>query len=108
MSAFWRLSYLLICVYAHENIVKTKKFNIPGQDSPLSPNEKYLDIFPLTIDNFTENVMRNQDPWVVIFHEGSILRAWKTMAVSLRGSAWFGMVDILSEAKLVKKIVCYF
>jgi hypothetical protein len=32
----------------------------------------------------------------------------KTMAVSLRGSAWFGMVDILSEAKLVKKIVCYF
>lgn len=104
MSAFWRLSYLLICVYAHENIVKTKKFNIPGQDSPLSPNEKYLDIFPLTIDNFTENVMRNQDPWVVIFHEGSIPRAWKTMAVSLRGSAWFGMVDILSEAKLMKKI----
>lgn len=98
------LLFVFVYAFAYENIVKTKKFVIPGQQTPLAPNEKYLDIFPLTIDNFTENVMKQQDPWVIIFHQGSIPRAWKTMAVSLRGSAWFGMVDILTETKLVKKI----
>ena len=88
-----------------ENIVKTKKFEIPSQGTPLPPNEKYLDIFPLTSDNFTENVLGNKDPWVIIFHEGTIPRVWKTMTASMRGSAWFGMIDINSETKLLKKIV---
>lgn len=101
------LSFVICsCAYGMETIVKTKHFDIPSQETPLPPSEKFLDIFPLTTDNFTESVMKNKDPWVVIFHEGSIPRAWKTMAASLRGSAWFGMVDINSEEKLVKKIVC--
>ncbi|VDH91806.1 Hypothetical predicted protein [Mytilus galloprovincialis] len=99
------LSFVICsCAYGMETIVKTKHFDIPSQETPLPPSEKFLDIFPLTTDNFTESVMKNKDPWVVIFHEGSIPRAWKTMAASLRGSAWFGMVDINSEEKLVKKI----
>ena len=88
-----------------ETIVKTKQFEIPQQETPLSPNEKYLDIFPLTKENFTESVMKNKDPWIIIFHEGSIPRAWKTMASTLRGSTWFGMIDITSEQHLVKNIV---
>lgn len=101
---FLFVSTFIIHVCRTETIVKTKKFGIPPQETPLSPHEKYLDIFPLTLENFTESVMKISDPWVIIFHEGSIPRAWKTMASTLRGSTWFGMIDIKSEHVLVKKI----
>lgn len=76
------------------------------QTPALKPEERYQDMFPLTADNFTTTVMRNRDPWIVIFHDGSVDRQWKTMATQSRGTVWVGIVDVTRETELVKSLVC--
>ena len=78
------------------------------QTPVLKPEEMYRDMFPLTRDNFTEKVLRSKDPWIVIFHDGNMERAWKTMATHLRGLCWIGMVDVREEAKFLAELVRYF
>ena len=80
---------------------------VPDQDQTpaLNAEEMYQDIFPLTRENFTEKVLRNKDPWIVIFHDGSMDRAWKTMATHLRGLCWIGMIDTRDSESLLKEIV---
>ena len=81
----------------------------PGPDSDQSPafdpEEKFQDMFPLTRENFTEKVLLNKDPWIVIFHDGSMERVWKTMATHLRGLCWIGMIDTRDSQTLLKEIV---
>ena len=61
----------------------------PGPDSDQSsafyPEENVPRHVPLTRERFTEKVLLNRDPWIVIFHDGSMERVWKTMATHLRG-----------------------
>ena len=78
------------------------------QTPVLKPEEMYRDMFPLTRKNFTEKVLRSKDPWIVIFHDGNMERAWKTMATHLRGLCWIGMVDVREEAKFLAELVRYF
>ncbi|KAJ8306532.1 hypothetical protein KUTeg_017077 [Tegillarca granosa] len=52
-----------------------------------------MDIFPITKNNFTSSVLKSKDPWVLIFHQGSMIRGWKAMSVSARGIVWMGMID---------------
>ena len=78
------------------------------QTPVLKPEEMYRDMFPLTRENFTEKVLRSKDPWIVIFHDGNMERAWKTMATHLRGLCWIGMVDVREEAKFLAELVRYF
>ncbi|XP_061192664.1 uncharacterized protein LOC133200868 [Saccostrea echinata] len=68
------------------------------------PEERFLDIFPLTEDNFTDSVMRSSDAWIVIFHAGQLKRSWKSMAVNLRGVVWVGMVDTRYQAELLERM----
>ena len=77
----------------------------PDQTPALEPEERFRDIFPLTRDNFTETVLRNKDPWIVIFHDGAMERAWKTMATRLRGLCWIGMIDTRDSDILLRDIV---
>ena len=70
----------------------------------LSENEMYRDILHLTVKNFTEIVLNSKDPWVVIFHDGSFYKTWKTMASSMRGVLWFGLVN-KKEAGILKTLV---
>ena len=83
---------------------------VPDSDqSPaFDPEEKFQDMFPLTRENFTKKVLLNKDPWIVIFHDGSIERAWKTMATHLRGLCWIGMIDTRNSESLLKEIVSTF
>ena len=83
---------------------------VPDQDQTpaLNPEEMYQDIFPLTREKFTEIVLRNKDPWIVIFHDGSMDRAWKTMATHLRGLCWIGIVDTRHSELLLKETVRFF
>lgn len=76
----------------------------PDQTPALEPEEKFQDMFPLIGENFTEKVLRNKDPWIVIFHDGTMERAWKTMATHLRGLCWIGMVDTRDSETLLKEI----
>lgn len=73
-----------------------------AQTPAFSPEERYQDMFPLTKENFTESVMRNLDPWIVLFHDGSVHREWKTMATHLRGICWVGMVHVKEETELLQ------
>lgn len=75
-----------------------------NQTPALNPEEMYQDMFPLTWGNFTEKVLRSKDPWIVIFHDGQMDRAWKTMATHLRGLCWIGMIDTREERTLLKQI----
>jgi len=77
------------------------------ESSELTPEEKYLDIFPLSKQNFTENVMKTKDPWIILFHEGTLTRAWKKVAVGARGLVWLGMVDRRIEPEFLKELVSY-
>ncbi|KAK3091000.1 hypothetical protein FSP39_016378 [Pinctada imbricata] len=72
--------------------------------APFEPEEQFLDIFPLTKDNFTESVLKNKDPWIILFHSGTLARTWKTMAVNVRGVVWCGMIDIREEEELLKSM----
>lgn len=87
--------------YGHED---TRKQQTPA----LNPEEMYQDMFPLTNENFTRFLLRHKDPWVVIFHDGSVDRGWKTMAAQLRGLCWFGLVDVTTETELIANIVSRF
>lgn len=69
------------------------------------PEERFLDIFPLSSDNFTDSVMKSPDAWIVIFHSGQLKKSWKSMAVNLRGVVWVGMVDTRYETDLLKRMV---
>lgn len=77
----------------------------PDQTPALNPEEMYQDMFPLTSENFTEKVLRNKDPWIVVFHDGTMDRAWKTMAAHMRGLSWFGMIDTRDSELFLKEIV---
>ena len=81
------------------------KVTDPDQTPALNPEEMYRDMFPLVRKNFTEKVLRNKDPWIIIFHDGSMDRAWKTMATHLRGLCWIGMIDTREEEAFLKEIV---
>ena len=70
----------------------------------LSENEMYRDILHLTNANFTDLVLKSKDPWVVIFHDGSFFRTWKSMAASMRGIMWFGLVS-KNETEILKTLV---
>ena len=71
----------------------------------LKPEEMFQDLFPLTSENFTISVLRTKDPWIVIFHDGSVQRPWKTMAMQVRGMAWVGLVDVTQEKELLFTLV---
>lgn len=71
------------------------------------PEEQFLDIFPLTNDNFTSSVLRSSDAWIVLFHRGQLKKSWKSMAVNLRGVVWVGMVDTRDQADLMENMVTY-
>ncbi|XP_038049513.1 uncharacterized protein LOC119723083 [Patiria miniata] len=66
--------------------------------------EKYKDIFELTEENFEEWVVEAEDPWIVLFTDGMLKKEWKTLAVSLRGIVWFGMVHRLQQEDLLDEI----
>lgn len=74
------------------------------QTYAFEPEERFLDIFPLTGENFTESVLKSSDAWIVIFHSGQMKKSWKSMAVNLRGVVWVGMVDTRSEADLLENM----
>ncbi|KAL5022703.1 hypothetical protein ScPMuIL_001858 [Solemya velum] len=70
------------------------------QTTAFTSDQMYLDIFPLTGNNFTEEVLKKPDPWVIVFHQGTLERVWKDLAVGLRGVVWVGMVDTAEESLL--------
>ncbi|XP_060070403.1 uncharacterized protein LOC132550368 [Ylistrum balloti] len=72
-----------------------------GNTPEFAPEEKYLDIFPLSQENFTEVVLKCNDPWIIIFHDGSMSMAWKKMAVGARGVVWLGMIDKAKNHELL-------
>ncbi|XP_033737829.1 uncharacterized protein LOC117325595 [Pecten maximus] len=71
-------------------------------DTPeFAPEEKYLDILPLAQENFTDVVLNSNDPWIIIFHDGTMSMAWKKMAVGARGIVWLGMIDKTKNHELL-------
>lgn len=103
MVFFAFLGFYIDCVYTIEEVYREKTIN--AQTPALNPNERYQDLFPLTSENFTQNVLRNKDPWIIIFHDGSVEREWKTMATHLRGLCWFGLIDVKIEKDLISSLV---
>ncbi|OWF38164.1 uncharacterized protein LOC110466596 [Mizuhopecten yessoensis] len=86
----------LICVNAQQ-----------GQetDTPeFAPEEKFLDILPITQENFTDVVLNCNDPWIIIFHDGTMSMGWKKMAVGTRGVVWLGMIDKTLNPELLSDI----
>lgn len=94
----------LIAVFVYSvlgNEINSNKQNFPA----FTANERYLDIFPITKHNFTTSVLKSKDPWVLIFHDGSLIRGWKALSVSARGIVWTGMIDVREEVDLLKYLV---
>lgn len=107
------VNYVHLCIYLSAILAGVKVNGVysagtssdTDQTPALKPEERYQDMFPLTADNFTTSVMRNRDPWIVIFHDGSVDREWKTMATQSRGTVWVGIIDVTKETELVKSLV---
>ena len=62
-------------------------------------------MFELTEDNFEEMVLDTEDPWILLFTGGMLQKEWKTLAVSLRGVVWFGILNRLEQEDLLEEIV---
>ncbi|XP_064626063.1 uncharacterized protein LOC135486873 [Lineus longissimus] len=75
-----------------------------GQTPFYSPEEMYQDIFPITKANFTAKVLKSQDAWIILFHDGTSLKSWKTMAVKLRGIVWVGAIHRSEQEDLLNMI----
>ena len=97
-----------LCLLIFLSVARGETTAEQNQTPALNPEEMYQDMFPLTWGNFTEKVLRSKDPWIVIFHDGQMDRAWKTMATHLRGLCWIGMIDTREERTLMKQIVSCF
>lgn len=95
---------LLLVLLGAVGSVTSQPPNDNVQSSVLNPEEMFRDMLPLTRDNFTAEVFRTKDPWIVIFHDGSVAREWKTMATHMRGLCWFGVVDITNDTKFLEDI----
>jgi hypothetical protein len=88
--------------YAPETLPKAA---YGGQTPFYTPEEMYIDIFPLTRGNFTAKVLKSKDPWIILFHDGTSLKSWKTMAVKLRGIVWVGAIHRSEQEDLLGRIV---
>lgn len=56
---------------------------------------------------FSEQVLHNNDSWILIFDRGQVDPSWKKLAKSARGLAWLGTVDVKSQSKLLKELVSH-
>ncbi|XP_045159679.2 uncharacterized protein LOC123525053 [Mercenaria mercenaria] len=90
------------CVLTDERSSREETINV--KTPAFSPDERYQDLFPLTSENFTQTLLRNQDPWIVIFHDGYVEKEWKTVATHLRGLCWFGLIDVTTERDLIDSL----
>ena len=90
---------------ADRTIKKTIHVDATSGTGGLKDEEKFKDIFELTEENFEEWVLEAEDPWVVLFTDGMLRKEWKTLAVSLRGIVWFGMLHRLQQEDLLYEIV---
>ena len=97
---------LLFLTLLHHTSAQADEFS-RDQTQAFSKDEMYQDIFPLCASNFSSILLKSADPWIVIFHQGMLDRAWKFMAVSLRGVVWVGMIDTNEETGLLAKLVTY-
>ncbi|XP_046336458.2 uncharacterized protein LOC124118398 [Haliotis rufescens] len=96
---------LLLCLLINVDQVLTSDYVFNDQQTPAFKDyEMFQDIFPLTVGNFTDLVINRPDPWIVIFHKGMLERGWKSLAVSLRGVVWVGMVDLNNNKQLLQQI----
>ena len=60
----------------------------------LTPYEKYRDFVRLDSHNFSTEIFKMKDPWIVLCHEGETIEtSWKTMAASLRGVVRIGLLQ---------------
>lgn len=103
-ASFVSLVYFTVFLCVTEQNADNDEASRRAQTPALSPEERYQDMFPLTKDNFTQSVLRNIDPWIIIFHDGSIEREWKTMATHLRGLVWVGLVHLAQETVFLKTL----
>ncbi|XP_069128050.1 uncharacterized protein [Argopecten irradians] len=88
--------FLFICI----NCIHAQQGK-EGEMPEFAPEEKFLDILPLTQENFTNLVLNTKDPWIIIFHDGTMSMAWKKMAVGARGIVWLGMIDKTKNDELI-------
>lgn len=99
--------YSLITFKAQSQRHENSNSKLIEENPEFPEDERYNDIFPLTYKNFTEKLIKQKDAWVVIFHDGTLTKSWKTMAASLRGIVWVGMIHCKEESKLLKQIVSH-
>ncbi|XP_013406928.1 uncharacterized protein LOC106171236 [Lingula anatina] len=85
--------------------VNGQKTKVIHQTPAFKKHEMFNDIFPLTISNFSENVLRSKEAWIIIFHDGTMLKTWKSMTASVRGVVWVGMVDIRQEKQMLQDLL---
>ncbi|XP_067677882.1 uncharacterized protein [Haliotis asinina] len=96
---------LLLILFMTVEEVLSSQYVFSDQTTPAFKDyEMFQDIFPLTAGNFSDLVIKRPDPWIVIFHTGMLERSWKSMAVSLRGVVWVGMVDLNNNEQLLQEI----
>lgn len=94
---------ILLCCPCKSVATRTTERTIE-KTAAVRTEEMFQDMFPLTSDNFTQVVLRRKDPWIVIFHDGTIEKAWKTMATHIRGLCWVGLVDVTKEHDLLEEM----
>ena len=95
-------TFFLGCHAHFQDQSVTSKSEIP---SGLSPEEQYRDFLVITSENFEGKVLKETEPWIVLFHEGEILRNWITLAASIRGLCWLGMVNIKENKDILNTLV---
>ncbi len=105
------LFLFLICLLSIKNttsekhtVKKTIHLDTGSATKNFNENEKFKDMFELTEDNFEEMVLDAEDPWIVLFTGGMLQREWKTLAVSLRGVVWFGILNRIQQEDLLEEI----
>ncbi|XP_033637153.1 uncharacterized protein LOC117298037 isoform X1 [Asterias rubens] len=105
------LFLFLVCLLSIKNTTsetyvtkKTIRLDTGSATENFNENEKFKDMFELTEDNFEEMVLDTEDPWIVLFTGGMLQKEWKTLAVSLRGVVWFGILNRLAQEDLLEEI----
>ncbi|KAL3869684.1 hypothetical protein ACJMK2_042346 [Sinanodonta woodiana] len=99
-------SFVFVAVFLSQNWIFCKEVTYTSYHytASFTPHEMFQDLFPLTQSNFTEKVLHSPDPWVVVVHDGSLEKVWKTMAAGVRGIIWVGMIDKRTEQSLLQEI----
>uniref|UniRef100_H2YUZ5 Uncharacterized protein n=1 Tax=Ciona savignyi TaxID=51511 RepID=H2YUZ5_CIOSA len=104
LKVAFMLGFLAVCCMAKKKIslnmdpVDVKRWGLPL-------DSKYPESIQLNENSFKQKVLKSRDAWIVVIFKDKLHGKWWSHASHVKGSIWYGTVDIEKQEALAKMLV---